>query len=327
MNTSEPDSMAPIKNHVTTEHAIYQGFRFMEPFWALSRQWSAYWFSLFFFLFFLVPGFVYPGTGDEDASWRKAISDDQYPPLYTDDFIDSLFSEKEATIAQNFCSVESKPFCAGETLVYNMGWGLLHAGYALLTTAPDTVNGTTVIIGKGATNSFFSNFYKIRDHYRTIIDQEGLYPLFFEQHVREGKYRSNRWELYDQSQNIVFTDKETPPSFESKPFSHSLMSLVYYLRTLKFGVGDSMKIDCFVDTMVHTILMKCVKRKDVTVAAGTFDCLLVKPYLIGKGRVFSKSDEIRVWFTNDKYKMPIAIESRIAWGTLYARLMWYSRKG
>jgi hypothetical protein len=208
-----------------------------------------------------------------------------------------------------------------------MGWGPLHAGFAIFDAVPDNAKGTVAITGKGATNSFFSTFYKIRDHYRTIIDKDGMYPFFFEQHVREGGFRTNRWELYDQAQQFVFTDKHKPEHFTTKPFSQSLFSLVYYLRTLTFAPGDSLTINCFVDTMCQTIHMKCMERKTIKLDVGKFDCLLVKPSLVGKGRVFKKEDDIRVWFTNDEFKMPVVIESKITWGTLYARLIWYSRKG
>jgi hypothetical protein len=280
------------------------------------------------FSFFIATAYAPSADGDENEGWRNAESDDQYPALYSEDFIDSLFCAKNAFIAKNWRSWQgNKHFDAGEKLVYKMGWGPLHAGFAILSADPDTMNGTTVITGKGATNSFFSAFYKVRDYYRTIMDAQGMYPLFFDQHIREGKYRSNRWDLYDQVQNIVYTERQKPPSFKNKAFTQSLLSLVYYLRTLSFVPGDTLNINCFVDTMCHAIHMKCMERKKISVDAGAFDCLLVKPTLVGKGRVFKKEDDIRVWFTNDEYKMPVIIESKITWGTLYARLFWYSRKG
>jgi len=262
----------------------------------------------------------------DDENWRRAESDDQYPTLYSDDFIDSLCSVKNATIAKNWRLVTSRPFCKGEKLVYDIGWGPLHAGFAILTAQPDSVNGAISIVGKGATNAFFSGLYKVRDCYRTIIDAEGVYPIFFDQHIREGKYRSERWDFYDQENNRVYTHRQKPLYYANKPFGQSLLSCVYYLRTLDFTVGDTLNINCFVDTMCHAIAMKCIQRKTISVDAGDFDCVLVRPYLVGKGRVFSKKDDIRVWFTNDAYKMPVLIESKITWGTLFARLIWYSRK-
>jgi hypothetical protein len=274
--------------------------------------------------FFLPAPFV---RADSDESWRKALSNNEYPSLYSDDFIDSIVSVKNASIAKNWRSLNSQGFSKGETLVFDMGWGPLHAGFAMLAAQPDTVNGFTIITGKGATNSFFSSLYKVRDCYRTIIDANGVYPIFFDQHIREGKFKTERWDLYDQVDNRVYTHREKPLFYRNKPFGQSLLSCIYYVRTLNFGVGDTLKINCFVDTMCHNVVMKCMERKIIKVPAGVFDCLLVKPYLVGKDRVFSKKDEIGVWLTNDSVKMPVLIESKITWGTLYARLIWYSRVG
>ncbi|HEX7509859.1 MAG TPA: DUF3108 domain-containing protein [Chitinivibrionales bacterium] len=259
-------------------------------------------------------------------TWRRAESDDQYPALYSDDFIDSVLAEKNAALARGWRLMKPPPFNKGEKLVYDIGWGPLHAGFAILSAQPDTANATIAIVGKGATNPFFSSLYKVRDCYRTIIDAQGMYPLFFDQHIREGKFSNETWDLYDQESHRVYTHRKKPPFYANKPFGQSLLSCVYYLRTLNFTVGDTFTIDCFVDTMCHAVAMKCMERKTIRVEAGEFDCVLVKPYLVGKGRIFSKKDDIRVWFTDDAYKMPVLIESKITWGTLYARLMWYSRK-
>ncbi len=258
--------------------------------------------------------------------WQKAESDDQYPALYSDEFIDSLLDDKNAYIAKKWRTVPWPVYYENEKLVFTVGWGPLHAGYGILNAKRDTANGLMTVIGKLSTNSFFTTFFRVRDCYRTIIDDEGIYPLFFDQHIQEGKFKANRWDLYDQVRNLVFTDKSKPEFFRNKPFAHSLMSFVYYLRTLSFAPGDSFSIDCFVDTMCHTVQLKCLERKKISVDVGTFDCILVKPHLVGKGRVFSKKDDIRVWFTDDEYKMPVVIESKIRWGTIFAKLIWYSRK-
>ena len=74
------------------------------------------------------------------------------------------------------------------------------------------------------------------------------------------------------------------------------------------------------------MVIHCIKKDTVVVDAGRFGCVLLKPVLVGKGRVFSKKDELKIWLTDDDYKMPIKMESKIAWGSLFAKLIWYSRK-
>jgi hypothetical protein len=259
-------------------------------------------------------------------AWQKAESDDQYPQLYSGNFIDSIAKSEKTYIALNMRSIDTFLQCKGEKLVYEIGWGPLKAGFAILNSQPGSTKGTVEITGKGATNSFFSGIYKVRDCYRTIIDANGFYPLFFDQHIREGGYKADRWDFYDQVNNRVYTNRKKPEFYPNNRFAHSLLSCVYFMRTLDFEPGQTFYIDCFVDTMCHLVSMKCLERKKITVDAGTFSCLLVKPHLPGKGRIFSKKDNIEVWLTDDFYKMPVLIESKITWGTLHAKLVWYSRK-
>jgi hypothetical protein len=263
----------------------------------------------------------------DDENWRKADSAYDYPPLFSDHFIDSIISKKKAFIATNLRAIDTPPFMLGEKLVFKVGWGPLKAGFAIITADPDTLRGTTLISGRGATNGFFSGFYKVRDLISTTVDTKGIYPFFFEQHIHEGRYKAERWEFFDQARNLVFSHKKSVDSTAIKPFTQNFLSLVYYLRTQTLSPGDSISINCFVDSKCFDVVIHCVERTTVSVEAGKFNCLLLKPVLVGKGRVFSRKDEVKLWVTDDAGKMPVKVESKIAWGSIFAKLVWYSRKG
>ncbi len=264
-------------------------------------------------------------TSDED-DWRKADTSNDYPSAFPENFIDSIVATKNAVIAKKQRVLNAQPLMLEEKLVYQVGWGPLHAGFAILTTTSDTVKGLSIISARAATNGFFSRFYKVRDLIGTTIDNQGFYPFFFEQHIREGRYKADRWEFFDQARNLVFSFKKNVDSTAIRPFSQNFLSLIYFLRTMSISPGDSVSIDCFVDTKCYSVVIHCIKKETVSVDAGQFDCILLRPVLVGKGRVFSKKDEIKIWVTDDDYKMPIKMESKIAWGSLFAKLIWYSRK-
>ena len=109
-------------------------------------------------------------------------------------------------------------------------------------------------------------------------------------------------------------------------FVQNFFSLTAYVRALSFAPGDSFFSDCFVHNKSFRIASRCVERKPVQVEAGTFNCLLVKPVLVGEGRVFNKKDEVKLWLTDDIYKMPVMAQARITLGSITARLIWYERK-
>jgi hypothetical protein len=270
------------------------------------------------------------GTADtvrpRESEWSRLDRQGQYPSCYSTRFVDSLAAAKLFSPAFGLRSLDSVPWARGEKFVYDVGWGPFRAGFVNLETVADSPGGQVVVIAKGITNGFFSAIYKVRDYLRTTMDPKGVYPFFFEQHLREGRYKADRWELFDQAGGRVFTHDNDTQAFSSPQFVQNYFSLSAYVRALSFAPGDSFFIDCFMHNKSYRIVSHCVERKPIQVEAGTFNCLLVKPVLVGEGRVFNKKDEIKLWLTDDLYKMPVMAQARIALGVITARLIWYERK-
>ncbi|HUI91721.1 MAG TPA: DUF3108 domain-containing protein [Chitinivibrionales bacterium] len=261
-----------------------------------------------------------------EAEWSKLERQAEYPSCYSTGFVDSIAAVKHVSPAFSLRSFDSLPWAKGEKFVYEVGWGPFSAGYVILETVVGPADGPVVMSAKGLTNGFFSAIYKVRDQIRTTLDARGIYPFFFEQHLREGRYKADRWEMVDQARARVFTHDNDTQSYAAPQFVQNYFSLTAYVRALSFAPRDSFFIDCFMHNRSYRILSYCVERKPIQSPAGTFNCLLVKPVLVGEGRVFNKKDEVRLWLTNDAYKMPVMVQANIALGTITARLIWYERK-
>lgn len=232
-------------------------------------------------------------------------------------------------------------FKKSEKLVYDGGWGFLRAGFAILNAK---VNDNTIKIeGKAVTNNFVSTFFKVRDYACTIVDLKGLYPYFFEQHIKETKYKTkieghktivkekvyerHSWAIYDHVKGKVFSNrKKEEDEYAIAPFSHSYLSLLYYLRTMKFAPGDTFSINCFVHGKDYPIFFKVHGREKVKVKAGTFKCIKVQPYLVGEGTGFTKDDLMYLWLTDDKHHMMVKGKSKVALGWISVNLLNYKRK-
>jgi hypothetical protein len=259
-----------------------------------------------------------------ESEWSRLDRQSEYPPCFSGHFIDSLAGAKQFSQAFGLRTLDSVPWAKGEKFVYEVGWGPFSAGFVILETAVDSPDGQVVMSAKGLTNGFFSAIYKVRDHIRTTMDPKGVYPFFFEQHLREGRYKADRWELFDQAGRRVFTHDTQAVAMPQ--FVQNFFSLTAYVRALSFTPRDSFFSDCFMHNRSYRIVARCVERKAIQVEAGIFNCLLVKPVLVGEGRVFNKKDEVKLWLTDDLYKMPVMVQAKIALGTITARLIWYERK-
>ncbi|MBN1575767.1 MAG: DUF3108 domain-containing protein [Chitinispirillaceae bacterium] len=266
-------------------------------------------------------------TTQEELRWEEAsVQVDSFP--FTPLFIDSVRKHHKASIPEQPLRVlTEEPFCVPETLVYDVGWGPFQAGYVVLSTMYDSADGAIRVGGKALSNRFVSAFYRMRDYVISTIDARGLYPIFFEAHLREGKrYKANEYILFDNiSGKVHIQSRKKFETKEAPSFLHDYLSVLYAIRSNRsLAPGDTFSEWLFVDKKVHSMFFSVKASKPKEVDAGTFPCVLLIPRLVGEGRAFNKKDKLEVWFSDDRRRMPVAIRSKIKFGAINARLKWYN---
>lgn len=217
-------------------------------------------------------------------------------------------------------------FSAGEKLIFSVQYGLITAGEATL----EIRNIAEIdsipcyrIVSDARTNSFFSKFYKVRDRYESYMDTTNLVSVRYEKHIREGDFKRDQVVEFDQrAHTATYTDKVVPIA----PRTHDVLSALYYVRTLPLEVGQSISLANHTDGKNYPLVIKVHRRETVTVDAGTFDCLVVEPMLRGPG-IFTQKGRLTVWLTNDKYKMPVMMKSKVVIGHVAAVLKEFKRAG
>lgn len=269
---------------------------------------------------------LFAGDSEENYRWDEAVK-----------FVDSLpFSAQVVdSLKRNFGvsfpvvplrTVPNQDAFRAETLVYDIGWGPFKAGYVVLTAAPDTASHTIKLGGKGLSNGFVTNFYRMRDYVISTIDARGLYPLFFEQHLREGKrYQRDGWILFDHQKDTIYVKERKIQTLESPAFVNDYLSLLYLVRTKNFGPGDTFSLPLYADGKVRFISIACKARQTINLDGAKINTLLVEPKLVGDKGAFNKKGSLDIWLTDDKAKIPIQIKSKISIGAITAKLL-YSNK-
>lgn len=267
------------------------------------------------------------GDRDEDDEMRWEEAENEVGHLrFPGSFFDSVRTANGIPDNRGLRKYGKLPFTGKEKLVFDGGWGFIRAGYAILEAGNSREDPSILLLsGKVVTNNFVSAFYKVRDFVLSVTDAQGLYPYTFEQDVREGKYRTRRWTVYDHVNGRVYDNKKRDEPFEISMFSQNYLSLLYYLRTFDVAPGDTFSINCFVHGKDYPYLFKVVEREEIKVDAGRFKCLKIEPRLMGEGRGFTKRDKMTIWVTDDEYHMPVCVKAKIALGSLSAKLLYYER--
>jgi hypothetical protein len=260
----------------------------------------------------------------EEFSFDKAAAEAQlahFPPT----FLDSLKRAKAIAFSPGLRSMPADSL-RREKLVYKCSWGPFDAGYGIVDYAVDSATKMVHVTADGVSNDFISAFFRVRDHLSCIVDRTGWYPLFLEEHVREGRYKADRWILYDHRNECVFIQKKPDSSITVPKFCQSIVSILYSLRRSALQPGTTFAIDCFVQTKNYHVVFKCLKRETIKTDLGTFSCVLVEPVLEGEGRVLTKKDKLRIWLNEDRYHTPVYIKTKLAFGFLSIQLMQFEQE-
>jgi hypothetical protein len=231
------------------------------------------------------------------------------------------------TYGQTLRKINTGAFQPSEVLEYRVHYGFIDAGEAKLEIAPQLkeVNGRKCIhvIGTGRSVGAFDWFFKVRDRYESYIDHEALVPWMFVRKIEEGDY--------SKKQNVTFNQHKKTASSEKKTIntpSHvqDIISAFYFARTLDFShavPGDTFTIQTYLDDETFPLTIKYVGKETIKTKAGTFRCIVFHPMML-EGRVFKEKDDMTVWITDDKNRIPVRAQAEILVGSVKMDLKKYS---
>jgi hypothetical protein len=210
------------------------------------------------------------------------------------------------------------PFAVGEKIVFSVEYGPISAGTSTMEIAEIVeVNGRPCyhIVSIENTNDFFSRFFRIRDRYDSFIDTLTLATVRFEKHIEEGQYKAETNVTIDQdSLRAIYSDGDTVKTIQD---AKDAIATLYFVRTLDISANDTFFVANHTDKQNYNLMVTVPKMMKVHTALGTFDCLEVQPELEGT-KVFEGRKGLTVWFTDDEWKIPVLIRSKIMVGSIQA---------
>lgn len=242
----------------------------------------------------------------------------------------NMLNAEEAAITESneakLRTVNHNSFQIGEKLNYRLHYGVVDAATATLEVKSTgrTIKGRELfhVVGTGTSISAFNWFFKVRDRYESYIDKDGVFPWVFIRRVNEGGYKIEQDYTFYQHKNSVNTGKKThavPDNIQD------MISAFYYARTLDFSkakVGDVFTINTFVDGEVFPLKIKYKGKETIKIKSGKYKCMKFAP-VVQKGRIFKKEEDLAVWISDDKNKIPVLAKAKILFGSIKMELSGY----
>jgi len=220
------------------------------------------------------------------------------------------------------------PFQPGEKMHYTLKWGVMSAGEATLEVHDmDVIQGVEAyhFVMTARSNSFIDVFFKVRDRIDSYADAGMNHSLYYKKDQHEGKTRRNIKVDFDWEKNeSIYINFDTEPKVVSLiPGSFDPLAAFYSIRLLDLQEGKEFSKAVTDGQKNRTGILRVTGQKKITVAAGTFDTLLLEPDLQQVEGVFSKKQKakIKLWVTNDERRLLVKLKSKAVVGSFVAELV------
>jgi len=104
-----------------------------------------------------------------------------------------------------------------------------------------------------------------------------------------------------------------------------MLSSLYYIRQQDLSGKQDIILDVTNRDVTYPLKVIVLKRETIKTSAGKFKCVVVEPQFRGEGIFIQKGKSLKVWLTDDEYKMPVRMETKVFIGTVNAELEKYQR--
>jgi hypothetical protein len=236
------------------------------------------------------------------------------------------------------CPIKEVPFKAGEQLNYDVYYYMkkmwVPAGKVRFEVYDSVYNGKSCFLldGKGKSLKSYDYFFRVRDQYASWVDKETLTPYRFLRDVNEGGFElfeDYRFNPLEQRAQVYTKKTDTTKHVNMKvpACTFDVMTCVYRARCIDFStfkLNDTLPMPMVLDREIYNnVYIRYTGRARIKGEDGNYyNCIKFKPLLV-QGTIFSDGEEMEVFVTDDRNRIPIYIEAKILVGTIKAYLTSY----
>ena len=220
----------------------------------------------------------------------------------------------------------------GEKVFYNVQYGPITAGTAILELNPATYGGKEVMHAKlvGRTTGVAEAIFTVLDIYESYIDPETELPVFTIRNIREGRYRKYNEVIFDhtsRADSAILTSDLTGIHIAQKGI-HDILSCFYHFRNnilpekKELKEGEIITIITWFTDELYPVRLKYIKTEDVKTKLGKIRCHKFNP-VTETGRLFKTQEDVSFWFSADKNYLPVKIRFDIFVGAFTVEMTNY----
>ncbi|MEO5903820.1 MAG: DUF3108 domain-containing protein, partial [Gemmatimonadaceae bacterium] len=208
------------------------------------------------------------------------------------------------------------PFGAGEKSTFDVKFGSIRVGIGSL-----EVLGVESVRGRDTWHTSFqvqggTFFYRVNDVYESWIDTRTLNSLLFLRQIEEGaRERAQNFEIMPEKGIYIERTRQANTTHRTVADPLDEGAFLYIIRTVPLRVGETYDFNRYFIPDRNPVRVTVLRKERITVPAGTFNAIVVKPVIKTKG-IFSEKGQAEVWLSDDSTRMLLQVKSKLSFGSL-----------
>ena len=183
---------------------------------------------------------------------------------------------------------------------------------SLSVSGPDTLRGREVLRLRYEINGGIP-FFRVHDVMESWFDPVAMSSLRFTQDLNEGsKHYTRHYDFYPDELVVLERGKPRAASVAA-PLDDA--SFIYYVRALHLDLGQTQSFARYFRPSANPVTIQVLRRETITVPAGTFNTIVVKPTILTSG-IFSEGGQAELWFSDDPAHTLVQMKAKLSFGSL-----------
>jgi hypothetical protein len=217
-----------------------------------------------------------------------------------------------------------------EEMEYILRFGFIKGGKATLIAENEKINKKPSIHYRmrGRTTGLVDKIYEVNDIYESWVDPETYLPMKSIRNVKEQKYRFYDEVIYDHINDSLFSQKAGRLKVPGKV--NDLVSVFFYIRQNQYFedllAGKKVQIPVYHGDDLFLMELEYLGIETIDTKIGRKQCYVVSP-TVPNGKLLKGSNNLKIYITKDKNRLPIYAEFELVLGALKCELNSYKING
>ncbi len=154
--------------------------------------------------------------------------------------------------------------------------------------------------------------YSLTGVYSSWIDTSTLHSLqYTSEQIERGNKRLRAYDIFPE--RSVFRQRITPdtlPEMPSVPDPLDEASFLYFIRTIPLEVGQTYSFPRYFRPDRNPVVIHVTGKEDVSVPAGIFQAIVIRPTIRTPNGMFSQGAEAKVWVSDTPARVILRVSSK-----------------